>query len=555
MRKFLFNFLFFVVIFLFVPKVSALATDQYYYNESEATYKNNYTVTQVSSQSGWIFDICNNLDGCNQIDVTTLTYKFGTQYSLTGIDGISIIQGGNTNKLYFTIYFYRYNSTNLTYNYSDYYEPRKYFLNMDTYNSRRSIGIINTLKNGMSNPTNYGALNTPYRFIYDFSTNSFTNSNSPIVGFDNIINNNKTNIKINYTDFDIYNTDNGTSSTINSNKFYTNNYVSPIPNIDVSIESNKQVNGAYSINFNFIPVRAGWYVEILELSSNKIINFTIETSLESYTRQIQQIVSNSVYNIKIYDSESKTTLYYQKTFNFIIDEDKPHIVIDSLDFNDDNSYTIYYHFENTTSKNTCYYALYDLDYISHDCSLYNENNHNNFTISHNGLFALKIENNISNDIVDSYLLNMSPNVNDIYISFNHSIDSTTRIYTLKYDVKNYNSSDLLYYSLDNINWIYLDDFTGTIDFVSSNVDVYFKVLNSSGEVKYQTIYNVSYSLSANVSDVANDSFFEGLKYYISNFFDAIMVLWNNIPSEIRTAVIVVLPIILLCIAVEVWRKN
>lgn len=351
-----------------------------------------------------------------------------------------------------------------------------------------------------------------------------------------------------FSSFNIYEED---GSTI-----YHESDVIKIPDIDVSMSINKTSNGSYSVGLNVIPVKKDWYIEITNLQTGEIYTNVIDSDMLSYSHVFSNIVSNQIYNVRIYNNDSKGVLYYQKSFNAIIDDEKPHIVIDSLDFNDNDSYTIKYYYANTTNKNICKYAIYDLDWISHDCSLYDSvNNMNNLTISHNGLFGLQIINNKTDDVVDEYMLNMIPDTSAIYMTFADRFNLTTRILTLNYKTFNATTTDSLYYSLDNTNWTYLNDFNGSIDFVKSGINVYFKLVDSSGNIKYKTIYNLNFNANGDYTVNDNKTFFNSIQYYISNFFDAIMVLWNNINNEIKVAVLTILPTIILCIAIDNWRRH
>lgn len=347
----------------------------------------------------------------------------------------------------------------------------------------------------------------------------------------------------------IYSTNN-VYSDINKTTIYRPNDYIPIPDINVDISiSSKLSNGSYDVTLNIIPAKKGWYVEIEDILSGYTTSFEVEEDLQLYGHMFMNIVDNTLYEVKIYNNSSKEILYYQNSFNAILNEEDPHIKVDSFKYNEDNSYTLYYHYENTTANNKCYYALYDLDWVEQSCSISSDN----FTVQHNGLFGLKIVNIKTSEIVDQYMLNLIPDKTAVYMTFGGTFMINTMSYNFKYNTFNYNITDYLYYSTNGTDWIYLDDFVGYIDFYTPQT-LYFKLEDSSHVIKYQTIYELTFNSTGDYSVKDTKNFLEDMSYYISNLFDALMTLYANINSEIKVGIVAVVPMIILCIFVERWRK-
>lgn len=398
------------------------------------------------------------------------------------------------------------NSTTLqtSYNYNTRYHQNYYF------------GLFLGFKYSSVNSTweHFGVSNE-----FTLSTNYFT-----------LDENNHVNIL--YSSFDIYDYDNETI-------VHESDYIE-IPDIKTNIFINYvEEQGDYQASLNIYDTQPGWYYEITDLETGYITSGTIDSALKSYTVSFIGLTHSKVYYLKIWNNENKDVLYYSNSLQAIIDENKPHIVIKTLVENEDGSHTIDYYFKNTTSKNICSYTTSDIDWISHDCSLYTEDNVNNFTLVNNGLFGVRIREINTNDIVDEYMFNFVNNSANPYITFTGSMSITTRIYTLNYHTYNYLDTDNLYYSKDGINWIYLESFDSSIDFIENNIDVYFKLEDKDGNLKYQTVTKVSYNKDGNYDinsnqDISSMSgkltqFLKPINYVIDRCVD----LYNVLPGKVQ----------------------
>ena len=335
-----------------------------------------------------------------------------------------------------------------------------------------------------------------------------------------------------YSSFDIYDYDNETI-------VHESDYVE-IPDIKTDIFINYvEDQGDYQASVNIYDTQPGWYYEITDMETGYTTSKTIDSSLQVHSTLFMGLTHNKIYYLKIWNNENKDVLYYSNSLQAIIDESKPHVVIKTLVENEDGSHTIDYYFKNTTSKNICSYTTADIDWISHDCSLYTEDNVNNFTLVNNGLFGVRIREINTNDIVDEYLFNFVNNTSNPYITFTGSMSTTTRIYTLNYHTYNYSDTDNLYYSKDGINWIYLEFFDSSIDFIENNIDVYFKLEDKDGNLKYQTVTKVSYNKDGNYDINSNQdisSMFGKLTQFlkpINYVIDRCVDLYNVLPGKVQ----------------------
>lgn len=349
-----------------------------------------------------------------------------------------------------------------------------------------------------------------------------------------------------YATRNIYNTTNG----IPNDFLYYESAFKPIPDIKVTSHFSKLSTGAYNFGFNIMPAYKGMYFELTDLTTGQIYSDDVDDDLQSYGYVVQSdITTNKLYYLKIWNNENKETLYYSGSLQGIIDEEKPHIVADVYTI--ENGYNIEYYYQNTTSKNTCSYTLDNIEWITEECTTTPKE----ISITQNGLLGIQIINNRNDEIEDKYLLNLVVNPLAPYITFGGSMNKATHVYTLKYNTFNYENSDNLYYSKDGINWIYLNNFNGEIDFIESGINVYFKLESSSGTIKYQTMFNLNFNINGDYSVADTRGFFESISYVVSNGLNAIMILYHNLPQEIIIAISVMCPLILLCIAFEVWRKS
>lgn len=362
----------------------------------------------------------------------------------------------------------------------------------------------------------------------------------------NIQRSNGTQFAIPYATRNIYNTTNGIPNDV----MYYESAFKPIPDIKVTSHFSKLSTGAYNFGFNIMPAYKGMYFELTDLTTGQIFSDDVDDDLKAYSYVVQSdITTNKLYYLKIWNNENKETLYYSGSLQGIIDEEKPHIVADVYTI--ENGYNIEYYYQNTTLKNTCSYTLDNIEWITEECTTTPKE----ISITQNGLLGIQIINNRNDEIEDKYLLNLVVNSSAPYITFSGSMNKTTHVYTLKYNTFNYENSDNLYYSKDGINWIYLNNFNGEIDFIESGINVYFKLESSSGTIKYQTIFNLNFNINGDYSVADTRGFFESISYVVSNGLNAIMILYHNLPQEIIIAISVMCPLILLCIAFEVWRKS
>lgn len=352
----------------------------------------------------------------------------------------------------------------------------------------------------------------------------------------NIQRSNGTQYAIPYATRNIYNTTNG----IPNDFMYYESAFKPIPDIKADVKISYVDNqGDYQASVNIYDTQPGWYYEITDLETGYTTSKVIDSALKVHSTLFMGLTHNKIYYLKIWNNENKDILYYSDSLQAIIDENKPHIVIKTLVENEDGSHTIDYYFKNTTSKNICSYTTADIDWISHDCSLYTEDNVNNFTLVNNGLFGVRIREINTNDIVDEYLFNFVNNSSNPYITFTGSMSTTTRIYTLNYHTFNYLDTDNLYYSKDGINWIYLESFDSSIDFIENNIDVYFKLEDKDGNLKYQIVTKVSYNKDGNYDinsnqDISSMSgkltqFLKPINYVIDRCVD----LYNVLPGKVQ----------------------
>ena len=355
-----------------------------------------------------------------------------------------------------------------------------------------------------------------------------------------------TQFAIPYATRNIYNTTNGIA---NDSLYYESSF-KPIPDIKVTSHFTKLSTGAYNFGFNIMPAYKGMYFELTDLTTGQVFSDDVDDDLKVYSYVVQSdITTNKLYYLKIWNNENKETLYYSGSLQGIIDEEKPHIVADV--YTTENGYNVEYYYQNTTSKNTCSYTLDNIEWITEECTTTPKE----ISITKNGLLGIQIINNRNDEIEDKYLLNLVVNQSEPYITFGGSMNKTTHVYTLKYNTFNYENSDNLYYSKNGINWIYLNNFNGEIDFIESGINVYFKLESSSGVIKYQTMFNLNFNINGDYSVADTRGFFESISYVVSNGLNAIMILYHNLPQEIIIAISVMCPLILLCIAFEVWRKS
>ncbi len=357
---------------------------------------------------------------------------------------------------------------------------------------------------------------------------------------------NGTQFAIPYATRNIYNTTDG----IPNDALYYESAFKPIPDIKVTSHFTKLSTGAYNFGFNIMPAYKGMYFELTDLTTGQVFSDDVDDDLQAYGYVVQSdITTNKLYYLKIWNNENKETLYYSGSLQGIIDEEKPHIVADVYTI--ENGYNVEYYYQNTTSKNTCSYTLDNIEWITEECTTTTKE----ISITKNGLLGIQIINNRNDEIVDKYLLNLVVNPSEPYITFGGSMNKTTHVYTLKYNTFNYENSDNLYYSKDGINWVYLNNFNGEIDFIESGINVYFKLESSNGVIKYQTMFNLNFNINGDYSVADTKGFFESISYVVSNGLNAIMILYHNLPQEIIIAISVMCPLILLCIAFEVWRKS
>lgn len=357
---------------------------------------------------------------------------------------------------------------------------------------------------------------------------------------------NITQYAIPYATRNIYNTTNG----IPNDSLYYESSFKPIPSIKVTSHFTKLSTGAYNFGFNVMPAYKGMYFELTDLTTGQVFSDDVDDDLKAYSYVVQSdITTNKLYYLKIWNNKNKEILYYSGSLQGIIDEKMPHIVADVSTI--ENGYNVEYYYQNTTSKYTCSYTLNNIEWITEECTSAPKE----ISITQNGLLGIQIINNRNDEIVDKYLLNLVVNPSEPYITFGGSMNKTTHVYTLKYNTFNYENSDNLYYSKDGVNWIYLNNFDGEIDFIESGINVYFKLESSSGTIKYQTMFNLNFNINGDYSVADTKGFFESISYVVSNGLNAIMILYHNLPQEIIIAIGVMCPLILLCIAFEVWRKS
>ena len=242
----------------------------------------------------------------------------------------------------------------------------------------------------------------------------------------------------------------------------------------------------YDITLNLTGLTSNYYAKWFNYSTGE--SGTIESGTTEYLLENQLYFSNL--EVIIYDNNenviSSTIIDLSSNLNT---SDYPYIYL--ISYNKTTLNSVEYSYKNLLGNEKCGYSINGGTEERGECGL-NEIPRSK-SISMNGYITLKIYSSDYSQIYDLQEINLNFLTNMPYFTFNSYYDESLYGAILEINLNNYENMDLLYYSLDNVNWIPLTVLNYNKLTYFQNTTVYLKVVRDSETIsmaKYNVIVDI-----------------------------------------------------------------
>jgi len=242
----------------------------------------------------------------------------------------------------------------------------------------------------------------------------------------------------------------------------------------------------YDITLNFTGLNSNYYAKWFNYSTGE--SGIIESGTTEYLLENQLYFSNL--EIIIYNNSNEIIL------STIIDlssnlntSDYPYIYL--ISFNKTTLNSVEYSYKNLIGTEKCGYSINGGEETRGDCGL--NDIERSKSIEMNGYITLTIYSSDYSKIYDLQEINLNFLTNMPYFTFNSYYDESLYGSILEINLNNYENTDLLYYSLDNSNWLPLTVLNYNKLTYFQNTTVYLKVVREAETIsmaKYNVIVDI-----------------------------------------------------------------
>jgi len=242
----------------------------------------------------------------------------------------------------------------------------------------------------------------------------------------------------------------------------------------------------YDITLNFTGLNSNYYAKWFNYSTGE--SGIIESGTTEYLLENQLYFSNL--EIIIYNNSNEIIL------STIIDlssnlntSDYPYIYL--ISFNKTTLNSVEYSYKNLIGNEKCGYSINGGTETRGDCGL--NDIERSKSIEMNGYITLTIYSSDYSKIYDLQEINLNFLTNMPYFTFNSYYDENLYGAILEINLNNYENTDLLYYSLDNTNWLPLTVLNYNKLTYFQNTTVYLKVIRETETIsmaKYNVIVDI-----------------------------------------------------------------